>query len=92
LALPIALLFSALVTVNAAAAELTLPPIFANEMILQRDKPVTVWGKSFAGDTITVSFGNDIRMAEGAPARAVTIGPLVRDLHLIENPSNNGVE
>jgi len=40
------------------AAELTLPPIFANEMILQRDKPVNVWGKSFAGDTITVSFGD----------------------------------
>jgi len=58
LALPIALLFSALVTVNAAAAELTLPPIFANEMILQRDKPVNIWGQSFAGDTITVSFGD----------------------------------
>jgi len=41
----------------AAATSLTLPPIFANEMILQRDQPVNVWGKSFAGDTITVSFG-----------------------------------
>jgi len=50
-------LFASVVTANAATAELTLPPIFANEMILQRDKPVTVWGKSFAGDTITVSFG-----------------------------------
>lgn len=59
LALPIAVLFSAIVTVNAAAAtELTLPPIFANEMILQRDKPVNVWGQSFAGDTITVTFGD----------------------------------
>jgi len=33
-------------------------------------------------------LGNDIQMAEDAPAvRAVTLGPLIRDLHLIENPS-----
>ncbi len=42
----------------AATTSLTLPPIFANEMILQRDKPVNIWGKSFAGDTITVTFGD----------------------------------
>jgi len=54
----IALLFPAVFAVKSAAAELTLPPIFANEMILQRNKPVNVWGKSFAGDTITVSFGD----------------------------------
>ena len=34
--------------------------------------------------------GNAIRMVEEAPAsRAVTLGPLIRDLHLIEDPSNN---
>jgi len=49
------LLLSPLSTVG---AELSLPPIFANEMILQRDKPVNVWGKSFAGDTLTVTFGD----------------------------------
>jgi len=53
-----ALLFPAVGAANAAAAELSLPPIFANEMILQRDKPVNVWGKSFAGDTVTVTFGD----------------------------------
>jgi len=57
LAMLAAWLFASAVTANAATAELTLPPIFANEMIL-RDKPVNVWGKSFAGDTITVSFGD----------------------------------
>jgi sialate O-acetylesterase len=57
LTLPIALLFPAVFAAHAAAAELTLPPIFAHEMILQRNKPVNVWGKSFAGDTITVTFG-----------------------------------
>ena len=59
LAMLVALLFPAAGTAHAAAAtELTLPPIFANEMILQRDQPVNVWGKSFAGDTITVTFGD----------------------------------
>ena len=36
-----------------------MPPIFANDMVLQRSKPVKVWGKSVAGDTITVSFGGN---------------------------------
>jgi sialate O-acetylesterase len=58
LAMLAAWLFASVVTANAGAAELSLPPIFANEMILQRDKPVNVWGKSFAGDTITVTFGD----------------------------------
>jgi hypothetical protein len=59
LALAIALLFPAAGPAHAAAAtELTLPPIVANEMILQRDQPVNVWGKSFAADTITVTFGD----------------------------------
>lgn len=35
---------------------LELNRYFSNDMVLQRDKPVNVWGTAKAGDTVTVSF------------------------------------
>ena len=32
-------------------------PIFGDGMVLQRDRPVPVWGRAAAGETVTVSFG-----------------------------------
>lgn len=43
---------------NYANAELTLPNVFGDHMILQADKPATIWGKSDAGSKITVAFGD----------------------------------
>lgn len=54
-----ALVACSLASSEAQVTELTMPPIFANDMVLQRSKPVKVWGKSVAGDTITVSFGGN---------------------------------
>src|SRR4051812_30799063 len=37
-------------------ARLSLPMIFTDNMVLQRDKPIKVWGTASSGEAITVSF------------------------------------
>ncbi|WP_146088812.1 sialate O-acetylesterase [Neolewinella xylanilytica] len=50
--------FSCWLLLSAASlsAELRLPDVFTDHMVLQRDQPVPVWGKASAGATITVRF------------------------------------
>ena len=38
-----------------AAADVSLPAIFGNGMVLQRDIPLTVWGKADPGEQVTVA-------------------------------------
>ncbi|MES2708390.1 MAG: sialate O-acetylesterase [Verrucomicrobiota bacterium] len=38
-------------------AEVKLPPVFASHMVLQRDKPVPVWGTADAGEKVAVAIG-----------------------------------
>jgi hypothetical protein len=38
------------------AAELRLADIFTDQMVLQRDKPLRVWGEAEPGDEITIEF------------------------------------
>jgi sialate O-acetylesterase len=61
-----------LVTVSAvlfcaplAPAEVTLPKLFGDNMVLQRDRPVPVWGWAEKGTPVTVTFA-------GQEKRAVT--------------------
>ena len=37
-------------------ADVTLPAVFGNKMVLQRDIPLHVWGTAEAGEKITVTF------------------------------------
>ncbi len=39
------------------AAQLRLPEIFTDNMVLQRDKAVEVWGRALPGAKVTVEFG-----------------------------------
>ena len=39
------------------SAEVKLPSIFSNSMVLQRDKPIAVWGWDNPGTEVTVSLG-----------------------------------
>ena len=41
-----------------ATAQLQLAKIFSNNMMLQRDKPIVIWGKAAAGNTVHASFAN----------------------------------
>jgi len=50
-----ALLFC-LLTAGTLGAALNLPAIFTNNMVLQRDMPVPVWGWALPGDKVTIKF------------------------------------
>jgi sialate O-acetylesterase len=39
-----------------ARADVSLAPLFADHAVLQRDKPIPVWGHADAGEPITVTF------------------------------------
>ncbi|MGB3801617.1 MAG: sialate O-acetylesterase [Lewinella sp.] len=45
------------------SAELRLPDVFTDHMVLQRDQPVPVWGQAAAGATITIRFAGQIVQA-----------------------------
>lgn len=43
------------------AADLRLSPVFSDHMVLQRDKPVKVWGWANAGQKVTVAFAGQTK-------------------------------
>lgn len=45
-----------LVFATSALADVVLPSVLSSGMVLQRDKPIPVWGKAAAGEKIMVSF------------------------------------
>lgn len=55
------LLLAPLATLH--AAELKLSAIFSDHMVLQRDKPVPVWGWADAGESVTVEFAGQKKSA-----------------------------
>jgi len=50
------LLLFALLPSMALSAQITLPRILANHMVIQRDLPVHVWGMASAGEQVSVGF------------------------------------
>jgi len=43
-----------------AFAKLSLPAIFCNDMILQRQQPILIWGKTDANQHVTISFNHKV--------------------------------
>lgn len=58
------LLFSATAI---ARADVTLAPLFTDYAVLQRDKPIPVWGAADAGEKVTVTFGRQTKSATAGP-------------------------
>ena len=46
-----------------AAAEVTLPAVLTDHMVLQRDLPIHIWGQAAPGEAVTVSFRGNSRSA-----------------------------
>jgi sialate O-acetylesterase len=44
-------------------AEVTLPEILGSNMVLQRNKPLPIWGTASAGEEVTIRFGNQVKKA-----------------------------
>lgn len=63
---------------GASAHALTLPEIFSRQMVLQRDRPVPVWGTAEPGAEVTVSFGGQKKSAtaDAAGKWRVALDPL----------------
>lgn len=51
-----AMLASLLLACSAVAADVRLAKVFTDHMVLQRDKPVAVWGFADPGDKVSVTF------------------------------------
>lgn len=59
-------------------AEVRLPNVFGDHMVLQRDQPNPVWGKAAAGEQVTVSIADQTHTAQADAAGdwRVTLAPL----------------
>ena len=59
-----------------AWAEDLLDELFQDHAVLQRDKPISVWGHATAGEIVTVSLGESTVSAESdATGRWATVLP-----------------
>ena len=58
-----------------AGAEVRLPAIFGDHMVLQHKTPIRVWGWAEAGEAITVTLAGGVRANEGGRQRALAGGP-----------------
>jgi len=68
LLMPISLSLAALA--SSAPAEISLAPVFGDHAVLQCDKPVPVWGRAAAGESLTVTFrGQSVHTIAGADGR-----------------------
>src|SRR5687767_3525037 len=59
-------------------AAVTLPPLFSDHMVLQRDAAAPVWGKADPGEEITVSIAGQTKRtkADAAGKWSVKLDPL----------------
>jgi sialate O-acetylesterase len=59
----IALLFAGILFTAGSFANITLPKIFGDNMVLQRNKPISIWGWAAAGEKITIQFNKQTKSA-----------------------------
>ncbi len=61
-AIMLLLFFASLIlTSHYAMAEVKMPRIFSNNMVLQREVPIKVWGKADTGERVFVSMQGEVR-------------------------------
>ncbi len=58
LSLTVCLLF----VLSQIMAQLSVPSFFSDHMVLQREKPINIWGTANAGERISVTLGNAKRV------------------------------
>jgi len=61
-----------------ADAKILLPQILGNDMVLQREKPVNIWGFAAAGEKVTVNFAGQTKttVTDGKGNWIVVLSPL----------------
>ncbi len=65
------------ISIAAVHAEIRLPAIFANHMVVQRDTAVHVWGYATPGESVTVVFRGETKKtdADGLGRWSLYLGP-----------------
>ncbi len=58
------------IDVPAIAAGLCVSNVFQSHMVLQRDRPIAIWGWAAPGEQVAVSFGDERQTAQAAADRA----------------------
>jgi len=58
------------ILVPPARAEVRLPRVFGSHMVVQRDRPIVVWGWATPGETVTVGIGANNAKAQADAAGA----------------------
>jgi sialate O-acetylesterase len=61
------------------AGELKLHNIFSSHMVIQRDKPIKIWGWAKPGETVAVRLGEETAEATVQPAAPVEVFGLAED-------------
>ncbi|MFW6163602.1 MAG: sialate O-acetylesterase [Planctomycetota bacterium] len=74
----LALCLSLVAVAATAAADVRLPAVFGDRMVLQQGRPVPVWGWAKPGEAVTVTIAGQTRSAEADAegAWAVELAPL----------------
>lgn len=76
-------------------AEVTCPVIFGDHMVLQRERPVTIWGNASAGEKITVLFAGQKKTttatAEGTWRVDLDAMPASRDPRILTVRGENNL-
>lgn len=47
-----------IIFINTASAQISFPPIFSDNMVLQQNKPINIWGWADVNEKITVTINN----------------------------------
>lgn len=73
------LLAIALILTVTASSQLRIPAVFSSNMILQRDKPITISGTSRPGASVMIKFGSQTKTTEATITGKwqLTLDPLI---------------
>ncbi len=78
LGLAVSVLFNGPATAQTVNSSLELPAIFGDNMVLQQNQPVPVWGEASPGASVTVTFAGQTKstQADAQGKWRVKLGPL----------------
>jgi sialate O-acetylesterase len=69
-------IFLVAVTAFVSRAEVKLPHMLSSHMVLQRDRPVHMWGWSEPGEKVTVNAASQTAIVEGDEWEEAEITPV----------------
>lgn len=78
-----------------ACADVELPALFSDGMVLQREMDIPVWGRAAAGESVRVRLGEDVRttVADDRGEWSLTLAPLpAGGPHVLRVSGNNQIE